>query len=474
MRNKSSILFLTSCLWTLTSSYSFSGHGGAHFTCHCSNNDPCDVITGECPAGCATDSGLSWSGEGCQTGNVALGKTASQTGSSSHSADRAIDGEHGQAIWEECSEAERVSGDLWWRVDLGGTYVVTEVHIYLRSDTVAGGALIFISDSNYFTYDDLCGEVGGTTDVLSCTSPTVGQYITIQQPYTFIHTLSICEVSVIGYQYYKCSTSIFHYGPGCLLKCHCVYQCDWITGACDDDCHERYFKNDEHVCVLDLCRYDCTPGYRCHCLEPCDVNTGVCSHCQSGYKGSRCTESCDEGEWGEDCMNAYNCRHNAACDKVTGGCAECPDGYEGYTCEKDILSLKDIKKTIRAWLEEMFHYMSIIFMTPVMKSTIKSSNDEDWIRTYARVHPIEMEKLSLSFSLEEYSYHQFKVIRLTRTQILIGRPGYTTLDGEPSGMFFVETVCRQNQWGPHDCHSHCYCSGPFEYRNKTNGVCVSG
>lgn len=41
---------------------------GCRRQCHCESSDTCDVITGQCPAGCAD----SWVGPSCQTGQYLI------------------------------------------------------------------------------------------------------------------------------------------------------------------------------------------------------------------------------------------------------------------------------------------------------------------------------------------------------------------------------------------------------------------
>ena len=260
IKEKILLLFLTTCLWKFSMTKAkkcfHGGSSGCRYTCQCQNDVQCNVTTGKCPVGCAIESGFLWRGLACQSGNVALRKIATQSGTISYVANLAVDGEHAVRTLASrtCSEAEINGKDLWWRIDLGRTYVIEEVNIYEEkhnSDSVLG-AEVYVTDGWHFGADDLCGTASSHTiasDIftVSCPTKTKGRYVRIQQQYK--DTLVMCEVSVIGYFYYECSSGD-RYGPGCLLKCHCSSKCDHITGACERDCEDGYCKSsvDKQIC----------------------------------------------------------------------------------------------------------------------------------------------------------------------------------------------------------------------------------
>ena len=397
MRNKSNtfILFWTTLLCSVSVSVSslkcFTGGAddSCNFTCHCVHGDQCVDSTGECPSGCATEKGFLWSGDGCQIGNVALGKIASQTGTGLYNASFAVDGEYDVRTLASgpCSEPEREGeeGDLWWIVDLGHIHVVKEIIIYGAEGRGSNSLELW---TDLYVLDGIeemsCGTISGPSGVnfykVSCPPKTKGQYVRIEQTNKHISSIaSICELSVVGYHYHECLSNL--YGPGCLLECHCSVQCDFITGACIGDCKAGYRKSNnkreicdrrcyagdwgpscKHKCNCDTscgivtgrCFTKCVAGfqgstcqelcdddywgiecqYQCNCLTPCNKKSGECpSRCVDGFMGSTCQDKCRDGYWGYQCQNPCNCQ--ISCDKSTGECpSECTTGYKGPTCQE--------------------------------------------------------------------------------------------------------------------------------------------
>ncbi|KAK2175551.1 hypothetical protein NP493_723g02006 [Ridgeia piscesae] len=119
-----------------------ANQGSCVFPCRCT--DACNTTTGDClNDGRCEDghpSGYRWTGPGCQTGNIAYQKNASQVIGSDYAkrwpAERAVDGNpdpdmtHGYCAHPETDWYHKA----WWTVDLGDTYTISKVTIYNRGD----------------------------------------------------------------------------------------------------------------------------------------------------------------------------------------------------------------------------------------------------------------------------------------------------------------------------------------------------
>jgi hypothetical protein len=110
----------------------------------CNCEDPaevCDAGSGDCPvSGCkkGLPAGYGWGGPGCQIGNVAYGKYASQTGvyqgnteySEEEVASRVVDGDTSTKTHTEVG----ITIPAWWQVDLGGLHVILNITLYNRNE----------------------------------------------------------------------------------------------------------------------------------------------------------------------------------------------------------------------------------------------------------------------------------------------------------------------------------------------------
>ncbi|KAK2192155.1 hypothetical protein NP493_37g04013 [Ridgeia piscesae] len=106
---------------------------GCALPCNCRSGDKCHRDSG-CEEGfCQQDihAGGPFSGEGCQKGNLAFKKSATQTGNFDHMvANRSLDGyvDGGNTY---CSHPDTARGtSAWWMVDLGDNYIISSVTIY--------------------------------------------------------------------------------------------------------------------------------------------------------------------------------------------------------------------------------------------------------------------------------------------------------------------------------------------------------
>ena len=329
--------------------YTFTGGTErGSFTCHCRPDVQCDDDTGACPGDvCGASGSFAWSGTACQTGDVALlGGRADQTGGGGgrHVARRCIDGDTNNAITEGscCNPIRSSSGELYWSINLRGTFAISDVTIYTAlgdaKNTIIG-VEVYVSASRTPTNEELCGVQSGdfqSSTTVRCAT-MVGRYVTIRQPDVNMVEMVFCEVQVQGYQYHSCGfyDDDYRFGPGCVMNCHCEHQCDVITGACDGDCTSGWRK------VNGACALTCISGFwgvncesDCHCdsrNRACDGVTGACdANCDRGYSGFNCQTECDDRHWGSNCADECHCD----CDSITGECdGLCDPGYYGNRCE---------------------------------------------------------------------------------------------------------------------------------------------
>ena len=337
-----SLLLMVALLPVGTDAQTFTS-GGKEYPCNCANNSTCavsnEIIT--CTSGeCGIIKNIfSWDGIGCQWGNVALGKEATQSAGST-SASLAVDGDTSHSSYTAVSH----NITQFLQVDLGDLYVVKEITIYISSyRKLVHGVLHVTSHSNVslFEESEKCNDyntINNATDVtITCRSEIVGRFVTIQNPIDDAEIV-ICELSVLGYLYHECHAADNHhmYGPACLMHCHCEDQCDYLTGACNTSCQTGYGKSENMICdVKCLDKHwgnDC--NISCNCETNCHPINGTCpgENCVPGFVGEACQQPCDNDRWGVRCNSSCYCQNNESCDKVTGACNHCRGGYAGPSC----------------------------------------------------------------------------------------------------------------------------------------------
>ncbi|XP_002731582.1 uncharacterized protein LOC100377761 [Saccoglossus kowalevskii] len=140
--------------------------------------------------------------------NVAIGKTATQSSdwSASYPASNAVDG-NSNTNWNSGScTSTNDEQNAWWKVDLGGTYLVHEVIVTNRQDcceTRVLGAEIRIGLSDDISQNSQCGEKITSSQTsqsnihFHCSSPIVGRYVSIQLV-DRSDLLNFCEMQVMA------------------------------------------------------------------------------------------------------------------------------------------------------------------------------------------------------------------------------------------------------------------------------------
>ena len=318
-------------------------HGTCDVECHCHYDTDCIDYDGEytgehdvCRRGCRSG----WEGIGCQVGNVAEGKEASQTDwidrsfNGDNSAGNCVDGSSSR--WESSNSCCGVALYSQWEVSLRGIYVVNQLKVH-RSDNDRNS--VRNTNIRLYRYDQLVQQLHtGTrtpppTRTLNLDSKVLINRIQVQKNSSQRWHLRICEVEAFGYQYKACVryNSMYYYRPGCLQNCYCQEQCDYITGGCPGTCMAGYQHDSDDVCVpCDKGTWGVGCLQNCYCQEQCDYITGEClGTCMAGYQhdSDDVCLSCDEGTWGVGCLQ--NCYCQEQCDYITGEClGTCMAGYQ--------------------------------------------------------------------------------------------------------------------------------------------------
>ena len=265
---------------------------GEHFPCHCLN-DICKNFTSAyyvgkdvCPNGCTSG----WDGPGCQIGNVVEGKEATQT---RYWKDASFNGTNLPA---NCNDGSRIvdesqntccaiSATHRWTVNLGGGYAIGNVTVYGSNAEPLSIRGLDILLHNVYSYVNT-SMVEASDELLVNRSVTYDQPLVVTQVSVKKRNrewyFRMCEVDAVGYQYRECMqyNNQYYYGPGCLLNCGCISQCNYISGVCAN----------------------CRAGYRSNSAGQCDV--------------------CQQGSWGRNCQQKCACSYHGhhVCDHVTGEC----------------------------------------------------------------------------------------------------------------------------------------------------------
>uniref|UniRef100_A0ABM0MTL4 Pentraxin fusion protein-like n=1 Tax=Saccoglossus kowalevskii TaxID=10224 RepID=A0ABM0MTL4_SACKO len=140
--------------------------------------------------------------------NVAIGKTATQSSdwSASYPASNAVDG-NTHTNWNSGScTSTKDNQNAWWKVDLGGNYLVHEVIVTNRLDcceTRILNAEIRVGLSDDISVNSQCGEKITSSQTsqanihIQCNSPIVGRYVSMQLV-DRSDLLNFCEMQVMA------------------------------------------------------------------------------------------------------------------------------------------------------------------------------------------------------------------------------------------------------------------------------------
>ena len=418
------ILLILFLLLELCSSVCY--HGTCDVECHCQYDNDCNNFNGKytdefdvCRRGCRSG----WEGIGCQIGNVAEGKEASQTDwpdwsfRYDNSAGNCVDGSSGRQ--ENQDTCCGVAAGSHWGVSLGDMYFVNQLKVH-RSDNEQNS--IRNVDIRLYSDDQLVQQISTGTS-----NPTPGIRTLNLDNEVLINRIEVqknsqrwyfrmCEVEAFGYQYKECVeyNSMYYYGPGCLQNCYCQEQCDYKTGECPGTCMAGYQHNSDGVCV-----------------------------------------PCGEGTWGVDCREQCHCRDQDVCDHVNGTCPNgCADVYTGATCQQ--LSLRESDITIRS-------------VGKVITVTIPYNIEEiRFIIQYASLSQSVREQTLLSSSGRQFTY-ELPLFKQNYTICII--PVLDGTRGESSQCQNVFTQCEDGAYG-NQCQYRCTCKNRQEVCEKQYGICA--
>ena len=415
------ILLILFLLLELCSSVCY--HGTCDVECHCLYNTDCLDFNGEytdefdvCRRGCR----LGWDGIGCQVGNVAEGKEASQTDwddsafLGDNSAGNCVDGSNiRQENQDTCCGVAAYSH---WEVSLGDVYVLNQLNVH-RSDNARHA----IRRSNITLYRD--SQIVLELSTVQKNPPWIQTFnldneiqinrIKVKKNATSWH-YRMCEVEAFGYQYKECVeyNSMYYYGPGCLQNCYCQEQCDYITGVCPGTCMAGYQPDSDDVCV-----------------------------------------PCDQGTWGAGCQPCH-CRNQDICHHVNGTCPNgCPDVYTGATCQQ--LSLRESHITIRS-------------VSKVITVTIPYNIEGfEFIIGY-ELQSRDVAEDTLMPSIDTQFTYELPQFKQNYTICII--PVLDGTRGESSQCQNVFTQCEDGDYG-NQCEYRCTCKNQQEVCEKQYGIC---
>ncbi|KAI0230737.1 hypothetical protein LSAT2_018886 [Lamellibrachia satsuma] len=288
-----------------------ASRGSCIFPCRCTNG--CNTTTGECIKGGQCEdghpSGYRWSGQACQTGNVAYGKTTSQTGGGSiYAAEKAVDGNTDPLIYHRhCAFPAAPTGtNAWWMVDFGERYSISRVVIYNRGDCCnqqLDTFVLSVGDSDDRQSQRECARHNGRVRLsgkVEKTCNAVAQYLSFRRNGGYqSHVTTLCEVVVIGHTYIDCQ--------------------------------------------------QCPRGTACNDVIGCDT-------CAPGKQQPDCVKVCDEGSYGVNCQNdCGNCKDRSPCNvtngRCTNGCKLCSSAVVSWPKANGIPSGLEAHYYYVVWLQ---------------------------------------------------------------------------------------------------------------------------
>ncbi|RCN25747.1 EGF-like domain protein [Ancylostoma caninum] len=256
------------------------GYFGRHCsqTCRCSNQKPCDHITGkcQCPKG--------YTGHGCT--------------------ELCPEGTFGEGCRKKCeceenADCDPINGKCFCKPGYFGDDC--------KSGCVQG------------RFGPECSELCECANGAICDKETGA---------------CICPPGFIGT---KCDTPCpsGRYGDRrviCEKVCSCENggTCDRLSGQCK--CAPGFTGlTCNQVCPEGRWGPGCKDKCRCANGAHCDPTTGECK-CNLGYMGTTCEQSCPSGKYGLNCTLDCECHGNARCDPIQG-CCDCPPGRYGTRCQ---------------------------------------------------------------------------------------------------------------------------------------------
>ncbi|ESP04078.1 hypothetical protein LOTGIDRAFT_156689 [Lottia gigantea] len=204
------------------------------YTCHCKNDEKCDIVTGRCDNGCLKG----WGGPSCQQGNVALGSeevSQSDILIDSYGPKQAVDG-YTDTAWtfnHPCIHTS-FSPWAWWVIDLQRTFSLRFLKIFHQAG-YAQGFSVHIDNELCFKHTNVSNPP--TEIPIECGRTITGRHVNISSIRSddFFHYIRLCEVEI-----YVCSRGTF--GSDCNKFCHCSNgdECDVITGQCPNGCQKGW------------------------------------------------------------------------------------------------------------------------------------------------------------------------------------------------------------------------------------------
>ena len=237
-------------------------------------------------------------------GNVALGASTSQSSNSWGSTDggRAVDGNSGDGSWGSASCTHTQNGDPeWWQVDLGGSYSITDLSIYHRTDCCQDrlvGADITLSRTSDYSMGIACwaSTDGGNVaqpETGSC-GGAIGNFITVSHSGRYI---TICEFEAQG----SAQTAVEGSGVGAIGVGTQVIVCESQTATmtCETGTVSIIYATYGRVHDASVCQHSAVSDQTCHADTSLDIVRAACDG------EVTCDVAATNGVFGDPCGGTY-------------------------------------------------------------------------------------------------------------------------------------------------------------------------
>ncbi|XP_046551925.1 multiple epidermal growth factor-like domains protein 11 isoform X2 [Haliotis rubra] len=274
-----------------------------------------------------------WFGPYCQTRNIALMRSCSQSSTldgnaTNYGAGLGVDGRattNALSLPRTCAHTKNESNPTW-TVNLNTPVPekIQHIRLYLRDRLQERSNGMEILVGSQMCYNWSSTEHPPPLANVTCRQPLTGTTVTIRIPGP-LKFLTLCEVQI-----FVCSNGWF--SEDCDKQCRCLNStdvCDKITGHCSSGCLPGYYGTDCQTACPDG-YYGLACGFQCgNCVDGdvCIKTNGTCpGGCAARWFSDRCDQPCPDGRYGANCASPCgHCLDTDVCDKVTG---KCPGGCQ--------------------------------------------------------------------------------------------------------------------------------------------------
>ncbi|XP_046578498.1 multiple epidermal growth factor-like domains protein 6 isoform X2 [Haliotis rubra] len=406
------------CLLVIIQAVSVTAAQGS--SCHYKNgcSPPPDVCSVPPPA-CQTD----WSGRYCQMYNIARGKPASQSSTwtdntGTYDAGKADDGDV-STDWNSgsCSHTDEVDGgNASWHVLLGGTFLISRITIYLRSNAIDHYQAMEVLVNNrtcrklpLTDITDSLDQLISNPVTLSCIQPIEGDTVTVVMagPY-----LALCEVQVFGEK---------------KVSCHCSNGCsDFPNTPCTA-------PSTGPVCI--------PPWFGSFCqMENIAFQKTAAQSSNYSENGPFCAAYAVDGNTDTD----FTQRSCSETDEPVGGSAS----WQVLLDDHQMFNISSIRIYLRDSFWDRNNGLQVLVNGDLC---VPVSGTPDWLHGPV-TNPVDV----------------------TCTHVMKGNNVTITINGVFLALCEVQVFICSDGWFGSDCNKQCQCLDPSEVCDKETGYCRSG